>query len=140
MAEPEQGESSSDSSDGGALGLLKSLGRGMFRQPAEPFKERDAVPFRMTQYYDYSWSGSPWDRTIRRVLKYEDLKDLNHSYVDEAEDKKKRKRAEDDEQAFHPRPKRATRWQYRGNRSAGFTDVHNLPYDWSTEEPDLDPK
>lgn len=134
------GPADSESSDDGVMGFLKSVGRGMFRQPGEAYKERDPGIFRMTQYIDYSWSGDPWDHARRRVLTYENLKDLHVSFVDEEDDKKKRKRAEDDEAAFHPRPKRATRWQYKGTRVTGHTDTSRMPpYDWSHEDPDLDP-
>ncbi|KAJ5585161.1 uncharacterized protein N7459_004961 [Penicillium hispanicum] len=70
--------------------------------------------------------GSPWDVTIRKKLRVEDL-DLDKSYVGLSPDLSSAPKSE--------RPQRQKRWRHQGEP---LTDPKKLPRDWNAREPDLD--
>lgn len=71
--------------------------------------------------------GSPWDATIRKKLRVEDL-DLENSCAGLIPALSSKSQSE--------RPRRQKRWTHRGEEP--LTDVKELPKDWNAREPDLD--
>lgn len=68
--------------------------------------------------------GSPWDVTVRRKLRVEDL-DLDTAYAEVPS-----------AVSVPERPPRQRRWKHQGDTP--LTDVKKLPKNWTMREPDLD--
>lgn len=78
--------------------------------------------------HNSSATGSVWDKTPRKKVDVKNL-DLKRSYVESA------KGEPNSQLALKPRQKR---WKHDG--TSPLINVEELPEDWNTREPDLDPK